>query len=473
MGGGLLQLIAVGQIDQFLSINPELSFYQYVYKKHTNFAMESRELSFQKNPELSPSILSSTYECVVSRYGDLLSELYFCYTLPDIYSSDIYRFRWVKNVGSIFIKKATIFIDGTMIDQTTGEWMNIWNELTLPSNDTRYDKMFGNVSELTDPKMMSSRVTIKNNKFIFNFYPSKSKTDNEPSIKSRKIIVPLNFWFTKNPSLALPLLRLQFNIITIKLETESSENLYQVWSKDLNRYVSPLYYNELYNDKINIYTFANKFSISPYIEANYVFLADEERNTLFLKPKLTYMVEQLTINSTQSISSTSTAGYNINVIINNPTKEIVWITRRDDYLKYNEHNNYSADNPETNNGILEKAMIKFNSNNRIDEKNAEYFNMIQPYQHHTKIPKQGIYCYSFALYPEKEFLSGYYNAALVKTNLLLYVKNDYNNNEINSLLVSTNRQTYNVNYLVNVYSINYNIFEIVGSQSGMKFTLSS
>jgi hypothetical protein len=118
-------------------------------------------------------------------------------------------------------------------------------------------------------------------------------------------------------------------------------------------------------------------------------------------------------------------------------------------------------------------MIKFNSNNRIDEKNAEYFNMIQPYQHHTKIPKQGIYCYSFALYPEKEFLSGYYNAALVKTNLLLYVKNDYNNNEINSLLVSTNRQTYNVNYLVNVYSINYNIFEIVGSQSGMKFTLSS
>lgn len=474
MGGGLLQLIAVGQIDEYLSINPELSFYQYVYKKHTNFAMESKQLTFQKNPVLEPTTRTNTYECIISRYGDLLSELYFCFTLPDIYSSDVYKFRWIKNAASFFIKKASIYIDGTLIDQTTGEWMNIWNELTLPSSDTRYDSMFGNVSEMLDPKLPYSRVTLYNNKFTYNFYPSRSKfLDNEPSIKSRNVIIPLNFWFTKNPSLALPLLRLQFNIISIKIETETSEYLYQVWSQDLNNYISPIYYNQLYNTNININTFTKQFSILPYIEANYVFLADEERNTLFLRPKLTYMVEQLTINSTHAISSTSTANYNINVIVNNPTKEIIWTLRRDDYLKFNEFNNYSADIPESTNGILEKAIIKFNSNNRIEEKQAEYFNMIQPYQHHTKIPKQGIYCYSFALYPEKEFISGYYNAALVKTNLLINIKENYNNNEINSRLINIGKQPYTFNYLANVYSVNYNIFEIVGSQAGMKFTLSS
>ena len=179
MGGGLLQLIAVGQIDEYLSINPELSFYQYVYKKHTNFAMESKQLTFQKNPVLEPTTLTNTYECVISRYGDLLSELYFCFTLPDIYSSDTYKFRWIKNAASIFIKKASVFIDGTLIDQTTGEWMNIWNELTLPSSDTRYDSMFGNVSEMLDPKLPYSRVTLYNNKFTYNFYTSRSKNSND------------------------------------------------------------------------------------------------------------------------------------------------------------------------------------------------------------------------------------------------------------------------------------------------------
>ena len=110
MPGGLLQLIAVGQIDQYLTINPELSFYQFIYKKHTNFAMESRTLTFQKNPILSKST-NQTCICNISRYGDLLSELYFCFTLPDIYSSEKYKFKWIKNIGNNFIKKAAVFID--------------------------------------------------------------------------------------------------------------------------------------------------------------------------------------------------------------------------------------------------------------------------------------------------------------------------------------------------------------------------
>ena len=228
----------------------------------------------------------------------------------------------------------------------------------------------------------------------------------------------------------------------------------------------------MYNDNITINTFTKNISLEPYIEANYIFLGDDERNTLFMKSKISYMVEQLSINTVQSISSTTNASHSVNIMVNNPTKEIIWTLRRDDYLKYNDFNNYSPSIPENSDSILEKAVIKFNNNDRFQEKNAEYFNMIQPYQHHSRVPKNGIYTYSFAIYPEKEFISGYYNAALVKTNLLLYTKNIYNNDSINKLLASMGKEGYNFNYLINVYSINYNIFEIMGGQAGMKFTIS-
>jgi len=472
MGGGLLQLIAVGQIDEYLSINPELSFYQYVFKRHTNFAMESKQLIFQKNPEISPDQISNTVECIIPRHGDLLSQLYFCLTLPDIYSSDVYRFKWVKRVGNVIIKKASIHIDGLTIDQTTGEWMTIWNELILPEGDNKYDQMIGNVPELQEPVAATKKITIVNNKFIYNFYPASSKEGNmPPSINAREIVIPLNFWFTKNPALALPLLRMSMNIVTVKIELESSENLYQVFSRDLETYVSPAYYNELYNDNINLRTFTKDYSINPYIDANYIFLAEEERNTLFRKAKLSYLVEQLTINSAQNISSQNSSLFNINITVNTPTKEIIWVTKRDDFYKYNEHTNFSADIPESTRGILESARIYFNNNDRIQTKPAQYFNMIQPYQHHSRIPKQGIYCYSFALYPQKEFLSGYYNSALVKTNLLVGVKTEYDNKKINDVLKKMNKSTYEYDYLVTTYCLTYNLFEIVGNQVGLMFNV--
>lgn len=238
-------------------------------------------------------------------------------------------------------------------------------------------------------------------------------------------------------------------------------------------YVSPAYYNELYGESIDINTFAKTTAIAPYIEANYVFLAEDERNTLFVKPRLTYMVEQLTVNATQSIFSTSTTSHNISLTVGGPTKEIVWTVRRDDYLRFNDYMNFSPTVPETKSGIMERAIIRFNSNNRIEEKSAEYFNMIQPYQHHSKIPKAGIYCYSFALHPEKAFISGYYNAALVKTNILMHTIGAADNSYLNTRLLRMNGRPYEFDYNVNAFCITYNIFEIVGSQAGMKFALSS
>lgn len=471
MAGGLLQLIAVGQQNAYITENPEISFYKYVYKRHTNFAMESIQLTFNTNPVLSPTILSGGYYCKVGRYGDLLSELYFCFTLPDIYSSEKYKFRWVENVGNLFIRKATVTIGGIIIDNITGEWFNIWNELILSTNDS-HDILIGNVQELINPKLNNPRIGIKNNRFYYSFYPSSSKDQGGiPSINSRKIYIPLNFWFNKNPSLALPLLRLQYSEVYINIEPEISERLYQVYSSDLEKYVSPTYYNELYNERININTFTKDISLNPYIEANFIFLANDERNSILLAPRLLYLVEQLEISTEQRTLSSADSSITINLNIHKPTKEIIWTIRRDDYYKFNENNNYTASIPEDKSkGILNKGTIIWNRTNaRFDEKNADYFNMIQPYQHHTNVPKQGIYCYSFALHPEKEQPTGSYNASVIDTSLLLYINGDYNNNEINNKLIAFNKNPYMFDYLIRVYSISYNVFEIVGGSCGMKF----
>lgn len=471
MGGGELQLVVKGQMDEFLTVNPEISFYQFVYKRHTNFALDSYKLIFDKNPTLSDK--EGTYRCKISRYGHLLSDLYFCFTLPAIYSSDKYKFRWVKNIGTVMINEATITIGSMTIDKLTGEWMNIWNELTLPTGDTKYDILIGNAPEMQDPKSSFTRVSIKNNRFIYFYYPEADKSSNNAaSIPSRQIIVPLKFWFTRNPALSLPLFRLQGYETVLTLKLESCENLYQVYSDKLDMYISPKYYNELTtihdNDNISLNKFVKDVDLQPYIEANYVLLDNDELIALNNRHNLTYLVEQLTYSSFTNVTN-----QNINVLVNNPTKELIWVTKRDDLWKYNDYFNFSADIPESKNGLLDTTTIYFTNNERLQEKSAEYFNMIQPYQHHTKVPKQGIYCYSFALFPEKEYLSGTYNAGLVKTNIYVKLKNAYDNSYVNSKLVKNGVEPYDVKYNVTVYALNYNIFEVVGQQAGMKFTVST
>ena len=164
MGGGITQLVLQGQMDSYVNINPCVNYYKYVYNKHVNFAMENN-----KNvPDINSSInLAFTTENIkvlftIKRYGDLVSNMYLSFNLPDIYSTDIHRFKWVNNVGHLFIKRATISVEGSIIDEIYGEWMNIWNELTN-KDGVEYNKLIGNIPEYTAPNNNNTRYVIKNN----------------------------------------------------------------------------------------------------------------------------------------------------------------------------------------------------------------------------------------------------------------------------------------------------------------------
>ena len=474
MGAGLLQLILSSQQDQYITQNPQISYFKYSYKRHTLFSNESILLSFQTANVLNKNGITE-HKCKIGRYGDLLSNVYLCVTLPAIYSTNEYRFRWVENIGHVIIKRAQIKVNGATIDSLTGEWMTIWNELSLKDDNSSYNKIIGNTSDLINPTLLQPRISVTNNRFNYIFYPEAdaSKGD-KPSIPEKLIYTPLNFWFTRNPSLALPLLKLQYTEIEIVIDLVETEKLYQVYSSILEMYVSPKYYRELHNDnsislaKFCLVTNGDNVPMTLNIEANYIFLDTAERNAILLLSDINYVAEQIHIDN----ADINQEHVNIELFSKNQTKEIVWTIKRLDYDYFNYHNNYTADYMyNENNKILNKATIMWNSFNRIEEKSADFYGYVQPYQHHSKIPRVGIYCYSFALFPEKIQPSGSYNASAVKTQLDLYINRNYNNDFLNNKLQLKGMPLLGIiNYQVTIYSISTNIFKVQNGKGAMIYS---
>ena len=456
----LIQLVAIGNSDEYFTSNPEMSFYKYVYKKHTRFAMESIKVTFEsKAPELND--IDEITRIKIPRHGDLLSDVHFVCTLPDIYSdenSDL-RFRWIKNAAPLLIKKTDIYIGsfGRPIDTIYGEWLLIWNELTMTQNKKEgYDRMVGNVQNIINPRIVNPVLRVnQNNKLTYHYYPYSNKISKIPSIRSKTVVVPLPFYFTKDSSLSLPLCALQTNEVYITIETDSVENLYQIYDKINDRYISPKYYNKLYGTNITIKNFTKTIDINPYLECKYVYLDEKERRLITLnKHNSTFVVEHL---YKKDIEVNDTI-VNIELNFSTPVKELIWVIKRNDWKDYNTPFNYTASlNEQDNVEILKTAKILWNrSNERVEEKDAMFYGKIQPYQHHTNVPKTGIYCYSFSIYPEKYYPTGHFNPSgkfPISTNLQLELnKND------------------GLEYEVIVYAKIYNILYINGGLGGFKWS---
>jgi hypothetical protein len=172
MGGGLLQLVAYGAQDVYLTGNPQITFFKVVYRRHTNFSIESIQQTFNGNAQPNNRVT-----CQISRNGDLVHKLYVEFTPKDRDIDDARK----------CIKKVEVEIGGQLIDRQYGDWMEIWNELTLPAGKkTGYKEMIDGTSNLNTPHI--------------------------------KAYVPLEFWFCRNIGLALPLIALQYHEVKINIE---------------------------------------------------------------------------------------------------------------------------------------------------------------------------------------------------------------------------------------------------------------
>ena len=291
MGGGLMQLVAYGAQDVYLTGNPQITFWKVTYRRHTNFAMESIEQTFNGQADFGRRV-----QCTISRNGDLAYRTYLQVTLPEIGQDSccnpkdcakVYA-RWLDYPGEQLISMVEVEIGGQRIDRQYGDWMHIWNQLTLTAEQERgYNKMVGQTTQLTylvDPSFADVDSACANNTVPAAVCAPRN------ALPETTLYVPLQFWFCRNPGLALPLIALQYHEVRINLELRpSDEVLFAVTSLD-GKSESPGAVSAGTSVKDAVSYQKSLVAASLYVD--YVFLDTDERRRMAQNPH-EYLIEQL------------------------------------------------------------------------------------------------------------------------------------------------------------------------------------
>jgi hypothetical protein len=342
MGGGLMQLVAYGAQDVYLTGNPQITFWKVTYRRYTNFAIESIEQTFNGQADFGRRVT-----CTISRNGDLAYRTYLQITIPEINqlmgnSSTISTgqhavyARWLDFPGEQLIAQVEVEIGGQRIDRQYGDWMHIWNQLTMTAEQQRgYFKMIGNTTQLT---------------FITD--PSFADVDGPcDSIAPRQVCAPRNalpettlyvpfqFWYNSNPGLALPLIALQYHEVKINLDLRPiDECLWAVTSLSCNNSANQqggLYKNPPSN-QFNVGTPVtaiiayNQSLVAASLYVDYVFLDTDERRRFAQNPH-EYLINQLQFTGDESVGSSSNK---IKLNFNHPVKELIWVVQPDQNVDY-------------------------------------------------------------------------------------------------------------------------------------------
>ena len=432
MGGGLLQLVAYGAQDVYLTGNPQITFFKVVYRRHTNFAMESIQQTFNGSADYG-----NTVTCQISRNGDLINRIYLQLKVPGLKpSSGVYP-KYVNYLGLRILKTVTVEIGGQQIDKHYSDWLYIWNELSLPVGKRHgYDMMVGADSDIVSDVAEGSHT---------------------------HLYIPLEFWFCRNVGLALPLIALQYHEVKLKIDFETKAKCKASGTTDIT-------------------------SLSDAsVWVDYIFLDTDERRR-FAQLSHEYLIEQLQFTGQETLKS----GRNrIKLNFNHPCKELLWVAKKDStvpgqWYNYTTRNAFQNDEPiDTASGNtftitaanhiagiqpstagvnpFNSCLLQLNGNDRFAERKGTYFSSVQPYQHHTNIsPNRGINVYSFALKPEEHQPSGTLNMSRIDTAVLSVDVADSYTTAAGSTVVPYDG--------INIYAVNYNVLRILSGMGGLAYS---
>jgi len=555
-----MQLVAYGAQDVYLTGNPQITFWKVTYRRHTNFAMEAIEQTFNGQADFGRRV-----QCTVSRNGDLAYRTYLQITLPEISqpsAGEVYA-RWLDFPGEQLISMVEVEIGGQRIDRQYGDWMHIWNQLTLTSEQEEgYAKMVGNTTQLTyltDPLFADIQGACSNTS------APDAVCAPRKDLPETTLYIPLQFWFCRNPGLALPLIALQYHEVKINVELRPLDEC--LWS------VKSLGTTTAGSGVTNVKDTAGSYNqslVAASLYVDYIFLDTEERRRMAQNPH-EYLIEQLQFTGDESVGSSSNK---IKLNFNHPCKELIFVCQADksvDYCSSFVENtvlmralgaqpfNYTdaidalpnsiaafsslqgltgttkdkgntnfinasglfqdpgADavgytagtNPNitTNGGasasfpqwgdssasyggpfaastvadsgvsdagafvLAQTALnlhcwgtnpivtcrLQLNGQDRFSEREGGYFDVVQPFQHHTRHPDTGINVYSFALRPEEHQPSGTCNFSRIDNATL-------------SLVLSTNCIGGEETAKVRVYATNYNVLRIMSGMGGLAYS---
>jgi hypothetical protein len=553
MGGGLMQLVAYGAQDVYLTGNPQITFFKVTYRRHTNFAMESIEQTFNGQADFGRRVT-----CTISRNGDLAYRTYLQVVLPEVTPEANAHARWLDFPGEQLVSQVEVEIGGQRIDRQYGDWMHIWNQLTLSKEQERgYNKMVGQTTALTyltDPNFAALETPCNSNDVATQTcVPRKG-------LPESTLYIPLQFWFCRNPGLALPLIALQYHEVKINIDLRPLDQC--LWAiKNVN--ATPAQDTSMYAKSL----------VSASLYVDYVFLDTDERRRMAQNPH-EYLIEQLQFTGDESIGSSANK---IKLNFNHPCKELVFVVQKDAMVDYcdslagkdkmlwklmgaqpfnytdaldalpNAFHAFSSQqqltglsansvvNATTNlfqnagpgdmvgsgNGqwwggyyanlgnvgtdpasttahagtsattataasatpvgssvsdagsfvLAETALdmhcwgenpvvtakLQLNGQDRFSEREGSYFDLVQPYQHHTRNPDTGINVYSFALRPEEHQPSGSCNFSRIDNATL-------------QLIVSAATVKGDATAKVRVYATNYNVLRIMSGMGGLAYS---
>ena len=448
-GGGLLQLVAIGKQDLFLTGNPQISFFKMVYRRHTNFATESQPMYFDGTPNFGQRIT-----CLIPRRGDLLGKVYLDVTLPQLRDTSGTIISYTNSVGHALIQEITFEVGEQEIDRQTGEWMEVWTQLTTPAGQRdALNEMIGRVEPYNPP----------------NLIPGNSSA-------GLRLLIPLQFYFCSNPGLYLPLLALQYSPIRINITLRPLQQLF--WIPPPN----PASPTQQWIPACSTQVDCTTQIVNMMLWGEYVYLDVEERRR-FVSNSHEYIIEQVQYTPPYSITAQQTTA-TISVEFNHPIKEFIFVAQRDEMINRNEWFNYSnlaigeqspalvvpyinSNAPSGRLDLISAAKLQLDGYDRFAERGPSYFRLQQPYEHHTTTPVNSfIYSYSFALRPEDSQPTGTMNASRIDSIVWQIQMNPVLSNP---LIQPAWRQRGNCHIVV--YAHNYNVFRVINGFGGLLFTI--
>jgi len=392
--------------------------------------MESIEQVFNGSADFGRKVT-----CLVSRNGDLINRVYLQATLPAV-TPDSGSFCWVDDVGHHLVSETDVEIGGQRIDRQTGDWLQVWSQLTVAAgHKAGYRRMVGQ-----DDTLDSAGLT---NEASLQAYNSDAKN-------ATTLYIPLQFWFCRNVGLSLPLIALQYHEVKINVTMRAASALYRGTPGD--------------SDTVALDDVA--------LWVDYIYLDTDERRR-FAQVSHEYLIEQVQFTGAESISASSESGsFHMKLNYNHPVKELVWTVQHDTLVTEKQYSNYTdvqaedgeeCTRPPESLNPVSTAKLQLNGHDRFATRAGTYFNMVQCYQHHTNIPDSpGVNVYSFALKPEEHQPSGSCNFSRIDNATLVL--------GVNYAQAASAGSLGNISAKVRVFAVNYNVLRIMSGMGGLAYS---
>ena len=410
MAGGLMQLVAYGAQDVYLTGNPKVTFFQAVYKRHTNFAMENIEQTVNGTAGNSGRV-----SVTVARNGDLIGDMYIEMKAKDTVAALNTDCAWLAERA---IKDVELSIGGQRIDKHYQKWWRLYAELYLDAE-----------TKLNYGKMTST------------------------SIADGAIYLPLIFFFNRNPGLALPLIALQYHEVRLDFDLASDFETYADTSKTFK-----VWGNYMYLDTEERRRFAQKgheylIEQVQHTGADSFSVATQKQIRLSYNHPVKELVWCTDVSSSNlwnfsfgeplALSANITALAATSNVVVAPNQLGAPVAIVDENTKFTE----------AESGPLDTFKLILNGQDRFKEQGGKYFNQVQPYNHHSGSPMPGIYSYSFALKPEEHQPTGTCNFSRID-NAQVAIKTK----------ASSEKNT------LHMFAVNYNVLRIQSGMGGLAFS---